>query len=257
MRGPRPPRARRRFARLPVPRRPLQQLTDDHSWVSEQVRAGIDDRGRGASESKFRHIITQARSASSARSTSTCAASRCRAGDCYLICTDGLSNYVESEELARILATRFYRDCRAAGRARQRSRRRRQHHRRRRPGTRQYTAGRLARHGPAAPVDLSGFLKPVTTVPGYWGCGDSGGHVVPSGCGWQRRARCVLTSGRAGCRRNCLRVPTADALCCARSCSSRSLSWTSCRVGRDSAATPHTGRRMPGADRPRPRPSDA
>jgi serine/threonine protein phosphatase PrpC len=33
-----------------------------------------------------------------------------QAGDCYLICSDGLSNYVEAEELARLLTSRFYRD---------------------------------------------------------------------------------------------------------------------------------------------------
>ena len=35
-----------------------QQLTDDHSWVSEQVRAGLLSEAE-ARESKFKHIITR------------------------------------------------------------------------------------------------------------------------------------------------------------------------------------------------------
>jgi protein phosphatase len=85
-----------------------QQLSDDHSWVSEQVRAGMmtEDEAR---ESKFRHIIT--RSVGFERDVLVDgAAIPVQAGDCYLICSDGLSNYVEGEELARLMTARFYRD---------------------------------------------------------------------------------------------------------------------------------------------------
>jgi protein phosphatase len=86
----------------------MQQLSDDHSWVSEQVRAGIMSEEE-ARESKFRHIIT--RSVGFEREVMVDgAAIPVQAGDCYLICSDGLSNYVEGEELARILTSRFYRD---------------------------------------------------------------------------------------------------------------------------------------------------
>jgi protein phosphatase len=85
-----------------------QQLSDDHSWVSEQVRAGMMSEEE-AKESKFRHIIT--RSVGFEREVLVDgAAIPVQAGDCYLICSDGLSNYVEGDELARILTTRFYRD---------------------------------------------------------------------------------------------------------------------------------------------------
>lgn len=86
----------------------MQQLSDDHSWVSEQVRAGMmtEDEAR---ESKFRHIIT--RSVGFEREVLVDgAAIPVQAGDCYLICSDGLSNYVEGDELARILTSRFYRE---------------------------------------------------------------------------------------------------------------------------------------------------
>jgi PPM family protein phosphatase len=85
-----------------------QQLSDDHSWVSEQVRAGMMSEEE-ARESKFRHIIT--RSVGFERDVLVDgAAIPIQAGDCYLICSDGLSNYVEGDELARILTGRFYRD---------------------------------------------------------------------------------------------------------------------------------------------------
>jgi serine/threonine protein phosphatase PrpC len=85
-----------------------QQLSDDHSWVSEQVRAGMmtEDEAR---ESKFRHIIT--RSVGFERDVLVDgAAIPVQAGDCYLICSDGLSNYIEGDELARIMTARFYRE---------------------------------------------------------------------------------------------------------------------------------------------------
>jgi protein phosphatase len=85
-----------------------QQLSDDHSWVSEQVRAGMmtEDEAR---ESKFRHIIT--RSVGFEREVMVDgAAIPVQSGDVYIICSDGLSNYVEGDELARILTSRFYRD---------------------------------------------------------------------------------------------------------------------------------------------------
>jgi protein phosphatase len=86
----------------------VQQLSDDHSWVSEQVRAGMMTEEE-ARESKFRHIIT--RSVGFEREVLVDgAAIPVQAGDCYVICSDGLSNYVEAEELARLLTSRFYRD---------------------------------------------------------------------------------------------------------------------------------------------------
>ncbi|MEO6950231.1 MAG: Stp1/IreP family PP2C-type Ser/Thr phosphatase [Polyangia bacterium] len=84
----------------------VQQLSDDHSWVSEQVRAGMMTEEE-AKESKFRHIIT--RSVGFEHDVQVDgAAIPVQAGDCFVLCSDGLSNYVEGEELARVLAARFY-----------------------------------------------------------------------------------------------------------------------------------------------------
>ncbi len=86
----------------------VQQLSDDHSWVSEQVRAGMMTEDE-AKESKFRHIIT--RSVGFEREVQVDgAAIPVQSGDCFVLCSDGLANYLESDELARILQSRFYRD---------------------------------------------------------------------------------------------------------------------------------------------------
>jgi serine/threonine protein phosphatase PrpC len=85
-----------------------QQLSDDHSWVSEQVRAGMMTEEE-AKESKFRHIIT--RSVGFEREVLVDgAAIPVQAGDCYLLCSDGLSNYIDADEIGRMLTSRFYRD---------------------------------------------------------------------------------------------------------------------------------------------------
>jgi len=35
-------------------------------------------------------------------------------GDCYLLCSDGLSNYLNEEEIAQVLTARFYAEAGAA-----------------------------------------------------------------------------------------------------------------------------------------------
>ena len=87
----------------------VQQLTDDHSWVSEQVRAGVMTEAQ-ARDSKFKHIIT--RSVGFEREVLVDgAAIGVQPGDCFVLCSDGLSNYVEPPELARVRSARFYRDA--------------------------------------------------------------------------------------------------------------------------------------------------
>jgi serine/threonine protein phosphatase PrpC len=85
-----------------------RQLTDDHSWIQDQVRAGLLSPEE-AKESRFRNIIT--------RSVGFEPSVRpdmqeltVQAGDCYLLCSDGLSNCVSLEEIGQVLTTQFYRD---------------------------------------------------------------------------------------------------------------------------------------------------
>lgn len=84
----------------------VQQLTDDHSWVHEQVKAGLLTEHE-ARESRFRHIIT--RSVGFEREVQVDGEIwPVQTGDCYLLCSDGLSNHVEVEDLQGVLSTRFY-----------------------------------------------------------------------------------------------------------------------------------------------------
>jgi len=85
----------------------LRQLTDDHSWIAEQVRSGNMTEAE-AKESKFRHVIT--RSVGFERDVEVdIRGVTVEAGDCYLLCSDGMSNYVENPELERVLAATWYR----------------------------------------------------------------------------------------------------------------------------------------------------
>lgn len=83
-----------------------RQLTEDHSWVQEQIRAGLvsaDD----ALVSRFRNIITRSVGfeATVSPDISTLLV---EPGDCYLLCSDGLCNYLSVEELGVVLGARYY-----------------------------------------------------------------------------------------------------------------------------------------------------
>jgi serine/threonine protein phosphatase PrpC len=85
----------------------LRQITDDHSWISEQLKAGAISEAE-AKTSKFRHVITK--SIGFERDTDADLKSvPVSPGDCFLLCSDGMSNYVEHGELERIIAMTWYR----------------------------------------------------------------------------------------------------------------------------------------------------
>jgi protein phosphatase len=85
----------------------LRQLTEDHSWIAEQLRAGSISEAE-AKSSKFRHVITKSIGFERdiEADTKTVPVS---AGDCFLLCSDGMTNYVEHGELERIIAMTWYR----------------------------------------------------------------------------------------------------------------------------------------------------
>jgi protein phosphatase len=84
----------------------LRQLTDDHSWIAEQLKAGAISEAE-AKSSKFRHVITK--SIGFERDTDADLKSvPVSPGDCFLLCSDGMSNYVEHGELERIIAMTWY-----------------------------------------------------------------------------------------------------------------------------------------------------
>lgn len=85
----------------------LRQLTDDHSWIAEQLRTGSISEAE-AKSSKFRHVITKSIGFERDIDADTKSVP-VSAGDCFLLCSDGMSNYVEHGELERIIAMTWYR----------------------------------------------------------------------------------------------------------------------------------------------------
>ena len=85
----------------------LRQLSEDHSWIAEQLRNGALTPEE-AKASKFRHVITK--SIGFERDTDCDLKSvPVSPGDCFLLCSDGMSNHVEHGELERIVAMTWYR----------------------------------------------------------------------------------------------------------------------------------------------------
>jgi len=84
----------------------VQQITNDHSWVAEQVKAGLLTE-QEARESRFRHIIT--RSVGFEREVQVDGQIYpVQAGDCLILCSDGLSNYIEDTDLSEVLTNQLY-----------------------------------------------------------------------------------------------------------------------------------------------------
>lgn len=79
----------------------ITQITRDHSWVAEMVRRG----GLGAEEARRhpdKNIITRAVGAEDTVKADFFRV-KLREGDLILMCTDGLTNMVEDEEIRMIL----------------------------------------------------------------------------------------------------------------------------------------------------------
>ena len=86
-----------------------RQLTEDHSWIQDQVRAGLLTTTE-AKESRFRNIITRS-VGFEPLVTPDLLDLHPQAGDCFLLCSDGLSNYLQVEEIGQVLTADFYRDA--------------------------------------------------------------------------------------------------------------------------------------------------
>ena len=80
----------------------LSQLTADHSYVAEQVRAGAISE-EGARKSRFRNIITRAVGIEPTLEAEVSDV-EIKPGDILLLCTDGLSNMVDEPEIIKTLA---------------------------------------------------------------------------------------------------------------------------------------------------------
>ena len=79
----------------------LTQITDDHSWVEEQVRAGTMSAS-AARQHPWRNVVTRALSGGSDPEIDTVELSP-KPGERFLLCSDGLSGVVPHQTIAAIL----------------------------------------------------------------------------------------------------------------------------------------------------------
>jgi protein phosphatase len=87
----------------------LRQLTDDHSLVAEQVRAGAITAAQ-ARISPYRHIITRALGLDENVRVDTMV-QPVQQGDFFLLCTDGLTEMVEDAVIRDIVGGSSPRDA--------------------------------------------------------------------------------------------------------------------------------------------------
>lgn len=92
----------------------LLPLTEDHTFVAEQVRAGGMSLEQ-ARHSRFRHMLTRA-VGTNADYTPDIRTAELKPGDAILLCTDGLTSMLAEEEIAHLLHTYRHRPDRACRR---------------------------------------------------------------------------------------------------------------------------------------------
>jgi len=80
----------------------FQQVTEDHSWVAEQVRSGTMTLEE-AESSPFRNVITRSMGGAP-EVEADISAVKMLAGDRFLLCSDGLSGMVPHAEMGELLA---------------------------------------------------------------------------------------------------------------------------------------------------------
>jgi len=80
----------------------LSRLTNDHSWVFEQVQAGMLTEAE-AEKHPLRNVITRALGGALSV-TPDAAEVQSEPGDVYLLCSDGLTGMVPEEEILRIIS---------------------------------------------------------------------------------------------------------------------------------------------------------
>lgn len=79
----------------------LLQLSSDHTFVAEQVKAGVLTPDQ-AHTSIYRHVITRALGIAEEAGPDL-SREPAQAGDIYLLCSDGLTEMVDDREIAKIL----------------------------------------------------------------------------------------------------------------------------------------------------------
>lgn len=84
------------------------QLTNDHSWLNEQVQAGLLTEEEAAA-SDLKHIITRSVGFERQVQADVIPVS-IQLGDAFLLCSDGMSNYIDTDEIAELARDHFYAD---------------------------------------------------------------------------------------------------------------------------------------------------
>jgi protein phosphatase len=79
----------------------IEQITEDHTWVEETVKAGIMSR-EDAEMSQYRHAITRAIGSEDALNPDVFAIDL-KVGDYFFICSDGVTNHVNPPEIESTL----------------------------------------------------------------------------------------------------------------------------------------------------------
>lgn len=80
----------------------LKLLTNDHSWVNEQLQEGMITEEQARSH-PFRNVVTRALGSDSAVEVDV-RSGTIEQGDCFLLCSDGLSGMVDEDEITGLLA---------------------------------------------------------------------------------------------------------------------------------------------------------
>lgn len=81
----------------------IRQVTLDHSWVAEQVRAGVLTLEE-AESSPYKNVITRALGTQESVEPEVFI-EEARAGDIWVLCSDGLTGHVEDDEIRAIAAS--------------------------------------------------------------------------------------------------------------------------------------------------------
>jgi protein phosphatase len=79
----------------------LEQLTNDHSWVNEQLQSGVISPDQARSH-PLRNVVTRALGGKPDLQVDM-RVHKLRSGDLLLLCSDGLTNMVPDEEIERVL----------------------------------------------------------------------------------------------------------------------------------------------------------
>lgn len=79
----------------------MLMLTEDHTWVEEQIRAGVLT-SEDAQTHPYRHVLTRA-VGTEGEVDADIDFHDLRPGDLFLICSDGVMNHVSDEKLAELM----------------------------------------------------------------------------------------------------------------------------------------------------------